>query len=653
MKKLFFGKTILLLSALSLPELTSCRFSFSFVSPSDSEGSTSSTSDTHSSTSDAPSSTGSKTPSSSGSGVSSSSSRSTNGAQLILGLGKNEIPYGLSFLSGCKPTVSYVTPSNALSYDINSSTLSYLIAAGGTSYNAKELLPQGQYTVSVYSTDSKIYSNSLNFTVEEANIQTASEGHGYTYPDLSNNRLECHENLSALAQHPMGSKGTKKVLVVPVYFTGGVSFTSQELQTINNAYNGAASSTGWQSLSSFYKTASYGALDIEATITPAYCDPRSESEFQKAVANYQTYSQATAALANTILSSLASSYNLSDFDSNGDGYLDGLEMVYKGTKTWDTVPNSETAVWWNYTSFSSEGAGTSASPKTGLYFWSQYSLLANGYYSTNIDCHTLIHETGHMLGLDDYYSYDREGAPAGLADMMDWNVGDHNAYSKMLLGWVKPKVLDGTLSNLSITLSSFTTTGDCLLLRNSTTDPWNGTPFDEYLLLQYYTPTGLNEYDAQGYPEWKNAGRGGLYEKAGLQVFHVDSRICDSQGNFVDNITTDSWIPESNTPSMSVDIPASVQAAKIVFGSSFKKIKALPATGKDIFMNSKFYRYFGDQSILFGTSDYGCGSSFYDPYSMSALFVNGTTFDDGTTLPYCFSVTEQNDSQITIHLVQA
>ena len=65
------------------------------------------------------------------------------------------------------------------------------------------------------------------------------------------------------------------------------------------------------------------------------------------------------------------------------------------------------------------------------------------------DAHTFIHETGHMIGLDDYYSYDRgKGDYGGLGglDMMDFNIGDHNGYSKWMLGWLHPQMVKNQVS---------------------------------------------------------------------------------------------------------------------------------------------------------------------------------------------------------------
>lgn len=52
-----------------------------------------------------------------------------------------------------------------------------------------------------------------------------------------------------------------------------------------------------------------------------------------------------------------------------------------------------------------------------------------------VDSSTYIHETGHLLGLDDYYSYNPNtiGKVYG-ADMMDGNLGDHHLYQKFFWG---------------------------------------------------------------------------------------------------------------------------------------------------------------------------------------------------------------------------
>ena len=77
---------------------------------------------------------------------------------------------------------------------------------------------------------------------------------------------------------------------------------------------------------------------------------------------------------------------------------------------------------------------------------------------------------------DDYYDYEEGNGPdggIGGGDMMDYNVGDHNAYSKMMLGWISPIVMTDTDT---ITLSSFGSSGDAIFIFKD----YNGSFFSEY-----------------------------------------------------------------------------------------------------------------------------------------------------------------------------
>ena len=113
---------------------------------------------------------------------------------------------------------------------------------------------------------------------------------------------------------------------------------------------------------------------------------------------------------------------------------------------------------------------------------------------------TLIHETGHLLGLMDYYDTefgDRVSGGLGGADMMDDSVGDHCSFSKQELGWIEPVRIEGSGE---YALRSFPETGDALLLAKpnakvSLLDRLAGiTAIEqyEYLLIDLYTPDGLN-----------------------------------------------------------------------------------------------------------------------------------------------------------------
>ena len=57
---------------------------------------------------------------------------------------------------------------------------------------------------------------------------------------------------------------------------------------------------------------------------------------------------------------------------------------------------------------------------------------------------------------------------------------------------------------------SFTTR--CIMICKN----WNGSIFSEYYIIDFYTPTGLNEF-CKGY--------NGLFSISGIRIFHIDAEI--------------------------------------------------------------------------------------------------------------------------------
>ena len=76
------------------------------------------------------------------------------------------------------------------------------------------------------------------------------------------------------------------------------------------------------------------------------------------------------------------------------------------------------------------------------------------------------------------------------------------------------------IPNNIITIGDFATTHDIILL----TPEWNSydSAFDEYILLELYTPTGLNKFDT----DYQYSGRypQGL-NLCGVRMWHVDARL--------------------------------------------------------------------------------------------------------------------------------
>ena len=138
---------------------------------------------------------------------------------------------------------------------------------------------------------------------------------------------------------------------------------------------------------------------------------------------------------------------------------------------------------------------------------------------------------------------------------------------------------------------------------------------------------------------------GKIYQKAGLQMFHVDARVgtySQRSGKVTfatDPLNEDACMLASNTSSYSK--------------SGYTLIEAISADGVNHFKGSRASsRYFGSQKVLFGTSDYGCGSSEFTANTAKNILKNSTKMNNGNAIPWSFSVTEQTDSTITLSVTK-
>ena len=309
------------------------------------------------------------------------------------------------------------------------------------------------------------------------------------------------------------ASGDIRVLVIPVEI-GNDKFSEEELNRINLGFNGTSEETGFESVSSYYQKTSKGLLNITADISPIYSTGKSKSTFES---SYKRGADIDCNILDHALTLLADIYDLSNYDYNNDSYLDGIYLIYSCDYS-----NDIDSPWWAWCNDFSDNGGKYDDKKTNLFVWASIEFFNdpigdNKHISLNAE--TIIHETGHLLGLDDYYDYDESIGPKGGlggAAMMDNNVGDHDSFSKLLLGWADYTVVKkaGTYK-----IGPSESTNQCLIipLREHQHDI-----LGEYLLIDYYTPTGLNALQAGSY---------GLFTKAGVRIYHIDARIDPNVGN--------------------------------------------------------------------------------------------------------------------------
>ena len=326
----------------------------------------------------------------------------------------------------------------------------------------------------------------------------------------------------------MDNKGEDRMLVIPVAFTD--SGTDAQLKEhyiyIENAFFGDSSMTKGESVTSFYNRSSYGNIKITGKVAPWYKLDIASNEWKK---KGSSNTDASRRITLEAVKYLKDNHiiNFDDYDKNQDGYIDSVYMVYDHPYS---DSNSDSEFFWAYTDFinKNEFGLNNSAPYVNAYCWSSsYFCIAKNNKS---DASTYIHETGHLLGLEDYYNTGSRNQghhfqPTGFFDLMDSNQGDHTVFSKYLLNLSSPKVLKSKV-NGKITLRDFSASGDYLLLPLD--DKYQDNPFGEYLLLEYFTPRGLNKPNGVKYQERDIAGNPITFEFPnvfGLKVYHVDARL--------------------------------------------------------------------------------------------------------------------------------
>ncbi len=337
----------------------------------------------------------------------------------------------------------------------------------------------------------------------------------------------------------MPSTGEAKILVIPIELSD-YSFDSNYRTMLENAFFGEAEDTSWQSIASYYNESSNGKLTITGEVSPKVTFQNSSRQLETLATNSSNTDVSDSVLDSALAALVEGGYDLTQFDGDSDGYIDAVWMVYSAPY------DSDSDLLWAYTYWTYDSTTRYDGMYTSSYSWASYDFLtrysssskASGY---NADCHTMIHETGHLMGLDDYYSYDSgNDAPVGCLDMMDYNVGDHMEFSKYMMGWVEPTVLTEDYlidHNYSVTInSSDYTSNTCYILpiqSEGDEEDFNYTPYDEYLVIEYYTPTGLDQEDSENAYE----GRIKMYTESGILVYHVNNRI----GKLTYNSQDASW----------------------------------------------------------------------------------------------------------------
>ena len=534
---------------------------------------------------------------------------------------------------------------------------------------------------------SDYFSNFINYGGEDSFNQIVASSHqpisdvstppagdirtshaSYTYMDYVSNSIYPFSCTPSL--------GNANLLVIPVWFNDSNQFIKDSHKEtvrdeIFDIYFGDTDVTGWHSVKTYYEEESHGKLTLSGTVSEWYEVNKSYTYYATDEPSEISGAPKTTSLVETATEWYFETHNdekRTDYDCDNDGYLDGVMLIY-AAPDYNTLSRDSYSNLWAFCYWTQDYESQSFSnPGVNAFFWASYDFMygrdiayshtgsrygAGDTSHCNLDAHTYIHEMGHMFGLEDYYDYSSyDYSPAGGFCMQDYNVGGHDPFSSFALGWGQAYIPTETIN---IDLKPFVTSGEMILL----TPSWNSynSPFDEYILLEYYTDQSLNELDST-YSYMSTYGK--QYpmgtKEYGIRVWHVDARLLyTATGAFsekritsnpkiasgrVVNLTSNTYDDGSDYARQYVS-PLAQDPNASGYNAIYAQYNLLHLIRNKSNANTKPRDYF-DGSSLFKTGDSFSMSSF------AKQFVNSGKLNSKTDLGFTFKVNACNNTYASI-----
>ena len=532
--------------------------------------------------------------------------------------------------------VSISAINGGSSFIIVNDNLYYLdkMCATYKSGNEKEISDNSLITTSISNKNDKYKTVTFKYQEKEVSYDVkyyvVDEYEGirssYDNNDFYNNSYYGKANV-------LSNKGIVKILVVPVWFEDSnvffnVSQKEQIIEDIEYTIKGNRPNTELSSVKQYYEAQSYGNITMDITISDFYSSSTSYKD-------YTDRSGSSKANNDNILANNAVEWyfennpteNYDDYDLNSDGYLDGLVLLY-GANYYGTSSDNNQSYAFESTNYGDEEYVYNTfcfCPIGGLYGLAKdnpTTQLTSSDLSTTYardfrsSSRVIIHEMGHMFGNDDLYEQNSTGekyVPAGGYVMQDNNCGGHDPYHTNRIGWSNPNVYASSEYELgdkiTIHLEDFQSSGQNIILTNK----WNeaNSLFDEYLILELFAPTGLNEFDSK--VSYMNK------IESGIRLWHANSLLEDYSNN--GELTSEIVSGHSyELASSNYNSENMYDTLHLIRNNPNEEFNTTSATGIN--------------DILFEEGDS------FDMETYKSQFINGNKFDNGDKLGWEFTVEE-------------
>ena len=401
----------------------------------------------------------------------------------------------------------------------------------------------------------------------------------------------------------------------------------------------------YESLRSYYQRSSYNSLNIAGNVLDWYRAKHARSYYQEINARLGDGAGQEALMMEVIDHHNAQGHDFTQYDNNNDGVIESLFIKWTGPD------NGWSGFWWAYQwSWHSNPGFMVDGKKLSAYVWSWIAVVGQTGYDPHVD----IHETGHLLGLPDYYDYDPDVGPdggVGGLDMMDHNWGDHNAFSKALLGWLTPTLVGSR--SATITLDPSGTSPHAVMIMPCA----SGSLFGEFFIAQYRKRGAGNDplYSSPNYfpgrPDYPP------YPTDGLLIWHVDGTL-DATGR--DYLYNNQYTAHKLISLVEADGLGQIEASS-AFADAGDFYNSPTTFGPTTNPNSNRYNGSATEVAITGLSASG-GSSMSASFAVeippTSLLIDGfrwvgeggsrpytatATYDDGTTATVTPTWSENSD----------
>ena len=532
--------------------------------------------------------------------------------------------------------VSISAINGGSSFIIINDELYYLdkMCATYKSGNEKEIRDNSLITTTISDKDEKYKTVSFKYQEKEVSYDVKYyspdeyEGINSSYDnnDFYNNSYYGKANV-------LSNKGTVKILVVPVWFEDSnvffnVSHKEQIIEDIEYTMKGNRPNTELSSVKQYYESQSYGEITMDITISDFYSSSTSYKDYTDRSDNSKADND------NVLANNAVEWYfennpteNFDDYDLNNDGYLDGLVLLYGSNYYGASSDNNQSYAFestnygndeYVYNTFCFCPIGglyglAKDNPTTQLTSSDLSSAYARDFRSSS---RVIIHEMGHMFGNDDLYEQNSTGekyVPAGGFVMQDNNCGGHDPYHTNRIGWSNPDVYASSEYELgdkiTIHLEDFQSSGQNIILTNK----WSSSNslFDEYLILELFAPTGLNEFDSSVSYMRKI--------ESGIRLWHANALLEDYSNN--GELTSEIVSGHSyELASSNYNSENKYDTLHLIRNNPNEEFNTTSGTGLN--------------DVLFEEGDS------FDMETYKSQFINGNKFDNGDKLGWEFTVEE-------------